>query len=383
LQLALDSVRWLGGERPGIPFIGGWVGYFSYDLLHHIERIASPALVDHSFPLVEFGFFRTVLCYDHSGRRWVACRLIREGEPAESAAVELSRLLDDLLAAPLPPRDSSPALAGGLRSNFTRQAYETAVARALGYIAAGDIYQVNLAQRFEGTCRVPHHVIAERLFNASPAPFSAFLPLGSRAIVSSSPERFLLVRNGTVETWPIKGTRPRGATPAEDARLLGELLASEKERAELTMITDLLRNDIGRVCTYGSVRVAENRAVASFRNVHHTYSRVVGRLRPEVTVADLIRATFPGGSVTGAPKVRAMEIIEELEPTSRGPYCGALGYIGVDGSIDLNIVIRTILCEGDRLTFHVGGGIVADSVPPLEYDETLHKARGILRALSQ
>jgi len=383
LQAAIDGAPRHTGPRPDIPFIGGWLGFFSYDLLHHVERIATRAAADHTFPLIELGFFRTVLCYDHASQRWTACRLIRGGQSSESATSEVSRLLDRLSTAPLPPQKPSPPLRCRLCSNFTRQQYEAAVARTLEYIAAGDIYQVNIAQRFEGRLQAPPHLLAQRLFDASPAPFSAFLPLGDRAIVSSSPERFLMVRDRTVETWPIKGTRPRGATPEQDARLLRELLASEKETAELTMITDLLRNDIGRVCSYGSVNVASHRAVASFRNVHHTYSRVMGRLRRDTTVSDLIRATFPGGSVTGAPKVRAMEIIEEIEPTSRGPYCGAIGYIGVDGSIDLSIVIRTILCEGDRITFQVGGGIVADSLPALEYDETLHKARGMMRALDQ
>jgi len=435
-------------ERPPIPFVGGWVGYFSYDLAHRVERLRTAARVDHGFPLIELAFYQTVLAYDHDGGMWTACRLVDEGASVARAKTELHALLDEIgspshrpqgpvekgaLSKPfglcgdvlLPPnpgrcpglcyeapsgqqaRDQHPtsrqrargqhpsrdpafsagphgedaALVGGLESDFTRDAYENAVRRALDDIAAGDIYQVNLAQRFEGRLAIAPEELALRLFESSPAPFGAFMRFGDRAVVSSSPERFLVVRGRDVETWPVKGTRPRGETPAEDERMKAELLASDKEQAELVMITDLLRNDLGRVCEYGSVRVPELRAVASHRNVHHTYSRIAGRLRDDVSLADLLRATLPGGSITGAPKVRAMEIIEELEPTARGPYCGAIGWMGVDGAMDLAIAIRTILIEGQRLTFHVGAGIVADSDPAAEYDETLHKARGMMCAL--
>ncbi len=381
LRSELSAMTCVGRDSPAIPFIGGWVGYFSYDLAHRIERLRTSARVDHGFPLIELTFYRRVLSYDHEQRSWIACQLVEENAPTDQIEVDLENLLDTVMSAPVPERDPSPALAGPLSSNFSREEYEGAVRRVLEYIAAGDTYQVNLSQRFEGKLAIAPKELALRLFEANPAPFSACLRFGNRAIVSSSPERFLRVRDGIVETWPVKGTRPRGATPDEDARLLKRLLDSEKERAELVMITDLLRNDLGRVCEYGSVQVPELRAVASHRNVHHTYSRVIGRLRSNVDLVDLLRATLPGGSVTGAPKVRAMEIIEELEPTARGPYCGAIGWIGVDGTIDLNIAIRTMLLEDEHLTFQVGGGIVADSRPADEYDETLHKARGILNAL--
>ncbi len=377
------------GEKPALPFFGGWMGYFSYDLGRRVERLGRTAPVDHGFPLLELSFHRRVLVFDRHRRSWTACRLLEDGgESAAKAEADLGELLR-LAAAPPAARDGSPALRGGLTSNFTRREYERAVRRALRYIAAGDVYQVNLSQRFEGRLRIAPAELAARLFESCPAPFCAYLGLGERVIVSTSPERFLRLGGGikggegagSVETWPIKGTRPRGDSPREDRRLLAELLASEKERAELTMITDLARNDLGRVCSYGSVRVEERRAAASYRNVHHTYSRVRGTLRPGADGADLLRAAFPGGSVTGAPKVRAMEIIEELEPAARGPYCGALGYIGVDGSMDLNIAIRTVLLEGRRLTFQAGGGVVADSLPSSEYEETLHKARGVLAVL--
>jgi para-aminobenzoate synthetase component 1 len=388
LRVELSRRRWRGAKRPATPFIGGWIGCFSYDLAHRVERLRTSARVDHGFPLIELAFYRRVLSYDHERRTWTASELVEESADTAIVRTRLEALLDNVTEAPLPERDPSPALRGALSSNFSREQYEDAVRRVLDYIAAGDTYQVNVSQRFEGRLAVAPEELAVRVFEASPAPFSAYLRFGDRAVVSSSPERFLRVQGRGVETWPIKGTRPRGATAEEDARLRAELLASEKEQAELVMITDLLRNDLGRVCDYGSVRVPELRAVASYQSVHHTYSRVAGRLREGADLADLLRVTLPGGSVTGAPKVRAMEIIEELEPTARGPYCGAIGWIGVDGAMDLSIAIRTMALEagrpgrpGKRVTFQVGGGIVADSDPAAEYEETLHKARGILKAL--
>ncbi len=376
LRDALDRTRWTGDGPPPVPFFGGWIGFLSYDLLHHLEEVPRTAVRDHGFPLMDLRFYPHVLAYDHARQVWTACVLEGQGGGAREAEALL-----DWVDAPPAPRAPGRALVGDLASNFTRRAYEAAVARVLEYIAAGDVYQVNLSQRFAGRLRVPALEVARRLFDASPAPFSAFIHEGDRAIASSSPERFLRVRGDAVETWPIKGTRPRGRTPEEDARLRAELLDSAKDAAELTMITDLLRNDLGRVCRYGSVRVPEERILESFEQVHHTRSTVVGRLRAGLDRVDLLRATMPGGSVTGAPKIRATEIIDELEPTARGPYCGAVGWLGVDGSMDLNMPIRTVLVEGDRLSFQVGGGIVADSRPDLEYEETLHKARGILQAL--
>jgi para-aminobenzoate synthetase component 1 len=220
-----------------------------------------------------------------------------------------------------------------------------------------------------------------RLRERNPAPFAGYFDLGEFVIASASPERFLRVDRGEVETRPIKGTRPRGITPEEDQASAAELLASAKDRAENVMIVDLLRNDLGRVCRYGSVRVAAVCRLETYQYVHHLVSEVRGRLRDGLGPVDLLRAAFPGGSVTGAPKVRAMEIIAELEPTARGPYCGCLGYIGFDGSMDTNILIRTFTAGRGWVQFPVGGGIVADSVPEREYEETWHKAEGLLRAL--
>jgi para-aminobenzoate synthetase component 1 len=220
-----------------------------------------------------------------------------------------------------------------------------------------------------------------RLRERNAAPFAGLFDLGGAFVASASPERFLRVEGGEVETRPIKGTRPRGATPAEDAARAAELLASAKDRAENVMIVDLMRNDLGRVCEYGTVRVPALCRLESYRYVHHLVSEVRGRLRPGVGRVDLLRAAFPGGSVTGAPKVRAMEIIAELEPTARGPYCGSLGYVGFDGTMDTSILIRTFTVARGWVQFPVGGGIVADSDPEREYEETLHKAEGLVRAL--
>ena len=255
------------------------------------------------------------------------------------------------------------------------------MARAREYIAAGDIYQVNLSQRFHTRCALDPLEIYTRLRASSPAPYSALLGMGARSVVSSSPELFLHSDGRRVVTRPIKGTRPRGATPGEDDRLRTELMASPKDDAELAMIVDLERNDLGRVCEYGSVRVATAKELETHPTIHHLVATVEGRLRRGAGPVDLLRATFPGGSVTGAPKIRAMEIIDELEPTRRAAYTGAIGWIGFDGRVGLSVAIRIVEKHGEDLWFQTGGAIVADSEPEREFDETLVKATGIIRAL--
>ncbi len=245
------------------------------------------------------------------------------------------------------------------------------------YIAAGDIFQVNLSQRFSALGTFDPLDLYLRLRRRSPAPFSALLRWDDLAVVSASPEWFYQTRGETIVTRPIKGTRPRGTTAEQDAKLAAELMASVKDRAELTMIVDLERNDLGRVCEFGTVRVVEPLVIESFAPVHHLVATVEGRLRPAVGPVDVIRAVFPGGSITGAPKIRAMEIIDDLEPTRRNLYTGAIGYFSRGGSSAFNIAIRTMLVEGDRLSYQVGGGIVADSEPDAEFEETIHKGRAI------
>jgi para-aminobenzoate synthetase component 1 len=388
---------------PGLPpFQGGFAGYFGYEWGRHFERIPSPRADEFGVPSLHLGIYNWVVSFDRAQRRaWV----VSAGYPMLPSDLQRSqaesdlRYVCDLLAGPVqPPRpperhddfdmpagDLAPQypLPGfpGVTSNFDRAGYEAAVARVVEYIRAGDCYQVNLSQRLLAPLREHPLDLYGRLRRLNPAPFAAYFDLGEFQVLSASPERFLRVENGEVETRPIKGTRPRGRTPAEDAALITDLASSAKDRAENVMIVDLLRNDLGRVCEFGSVRVPRVCEVETFRYVHHLVSEVRGKLRPECSPLDLLRAAFPGGSVTGAPKVRAMEIIAELEPTARGPYCGSLGFIGFDGTMDTNILIRTFTAGRGWVQFPVGGGIVADSDPRREYEETLHKAAGLLKAL--
>jgi para-aminobenzoate synthetase component 1 len=279
-----------------------------------------------------------------------------------------------------PVFQSSPPI-----SSLRREDYVRKVERALEYIAAGDVFQVNLSQRFEtsiGEDRESALGASLRLLAQSPAPFSAFLQFGQAAIVSASPESFYRTQGRRIVTRPIKGTRPRGIDKDRDEALVNQLRESQKDRAELTMIIDLERNDLGRVCEYGSVRVVESHAVESFAQVHHLVATVEGQLRQGVGPVDVVKAVFPGGSITGAPKIRAMQIIDELEENRRGIYTGAIGYFGRGGVSAFNIAIRTLLVECGRVSYQVGGGVVADSDPTAEYEETLHKGRGIFEVLS-
>ena len=325
-----------------------WIGYLSYDLGRMFEKLPARTVDDLRLPLFAFTLHE---------------------ELADTAAT---------INAPVSvPREADAALS----SNFSRDAYLRAVERAIAYIAAGDIFQVNLSQRFAAPLEEPPARIYERLKTQSPALYGAYIEHVDVALICNSPELFLRVeREGAsdkrkVTTRPIKGTRAAGAGMARQLR------ESEKDQAELNMIIDLERNDLGRVCEIGSVRVTQPRAVEQHPTVLHTAATIEGLLRPGVTFVDLLRATFPGGSITGAPKIRAMEIIEELEPHRRGPYCGAIGYIGGDGTIELNVAIRTMIVKDGRVHVPVGGGIVADSDPAAEYEETLVKARAMFQAL--
>lgn len=373
------------------PFCGGAAGFFGYGLGRTLERLppeeAPYAVDDQHLPDMALGFYDTVLAFDMIGRRaFIVSTGLPESEAARQSARAEARIAEIAAraraATPAMPRPAG--MPGSVSSNFSRDAYEQAVARVIEYIHAGDIFQANLSQRFEtelGSGDTPYALYL-RLRDASPAPFASFFNFGEGTIVSSSPERFLSCRNGIVETKPIKGTRPRGSTPDEDTQLAAALLASEKDRAENVMIVDLLRNDLSRVCEDHSVDVEKLCELESFANVHHLVSTVRGRLRQGMTSADLLAACFPGGSVTGAPKRRAMEIIAELEPTTRGPYCGAIGWLGADGSMDSAIAIRTMVTKDRRVTFQAGGGIVADSDPAAEYEETLAKALNMRNAIA-
>lgn len=371
-------------EASDIPFTGGLVGYLGYDLRRFIERLPQNSKRDQNFPDMYFARYDSVLCHDALSGEW---RLFGEGESAEMLRETAEQAAEALAtgghsAERHPVERRHPVEDGRMKSNFRKAEYLAAVERVIEYIAAGDIFQANLSQRFECEADAPAPLLYERLRTANPAPFAAYLDVGGgRRVMSSSPERFLRVEGRRVETRPIKGTRPRGDDPAGDAAMRRELLESEKDAAELAMIVDLERNDLGRVCEFGSVRVTEPRALETYATVHHLAATVVGEMREGCDIVDLLRAAFPGGSITGAPKIRAMEIIDEMEPTARGVYTGGIGYIGPGGRADINIAIRTLLLDGRRATFQVGGGIVADSEPEAEYRETLDKGRGIMRAL--
>ena len=384
-------------RRPGLPpLLGGAVGYFGYDLGRLLESLPATNPVDEALPELDVGFYDWVLAADHSsGEGW----LIATGLPAGTETAARSRLAEieaRLGASPEPSKraesseEVEKALGGPprFRSNVRRKDYLKAVQRAREYIVAGDVYQVNLSHRLEAKVEHPSGgwgarawPLYERLRTVSPVPHGAYLDLGDIVVLSASPERFLRLDGGRVETRPIKGTRPRGRTPDEDEVMRTGLLSSEKDRAENLMIVDLLRNDLGKVCRVGSVRVPELFGIEGYSSVWHLVSTVTGELRPGVGAVDLLGAGFPGGSVTGCPKIRSMEIIEELEPVRRGVYCGAIGYLSFTGAMDTSVVIRTLVLSGDRMHLQVGGAVVADSDPEAEYDETLAKAAAVINAL--
>lgn len=380
-------------DRPDtdIPLLGGCIGYFSYDLCHFIERLPSSAIDDLELPECSFAFFDTILAFDHRQSR---AFIISTGFPeldeekrlrrAAERLTGLKQRLAQLDGVPPPPHrnaDSQRQEQAVLRSNFTHREYLTAVQRARDYIIAGDIFQVNLSQRFQTPLTIPPYELYLRLREINPAPFAAYLNCRELVAVSASPERFLQVRGNEVETRPIKGTRPRGRDSLEDHVIARELLQSAKDRAENVMIVDLERNDLGRVCRYGSVHVSELAVLETFPTVFHLTSTVHGTLREGNGRIELLKASFPGGSITGAPKVRAMEIIDKLEPTRRSVYTGSIGYLSFSEDMDLSIVIRTILIKKGTACFQVGGGIVYDSDPAEEYQETLDKGKALVQAL--
>jgi len=375
---------------PGLPpFVGGAVGYFAYDLKHFIEKLPPPPINADDVPLCFLAFYDTVIIFDHlTNMTFISSTGLPEETEhykrlrAQSRLEELQRRLTAGFASIRSDahEHNSPA-SQEVTCNFRRDDYLKAVVKAKEYIAAGDIYQVNLSQKFSARVHTSAFQLYKTVRSLNPAPFAAFFDCGDAAIISSSPERFLRITDRMVETRPIKGTRPRGKDRAEDERLKAELLESAKDRAELIMIVDLERNDLGRVCDYGSVGVPALVTLEQYATVFHLVSTITGRLKEGRDHLDCIRAAFPGGSITGAPKIRAMEIIDELEPGPRGIYTGSLGYLGFNRQTDLNILIRTMLYRNGTVHFQVGGGIVADSDPAMEYEETLHKGKALLAAL--
>ncbi|MBI4230563.1 MAG: aminodeoxychorismate synthase component I [Planctomycetes bacterium] len=374
---------WLAGRpvvpRGEVPFRGGAVGFLSYDLKNDIERLPSRAKDDLGHPAIRFGWYDVVAAFDASTGRWTLCWDEDVAGAAERAARWARRWAR---AAPLPPPAQAPPVAGGeLSCTFSRAAYEDAVRRAKHAIVDGEVYQLNLSRRISLPWEEGSWDLYRRLRRSNAAPYAAYLPWGDPDVLSSSPELFLEVDGRAVRTRPIKGTAPRGADVEGDTRARRLLESSEKEAAELTMIVDLERNDLGRVCRPGSVRATSLGTTETYATVHHRVATVEGTLLDGVGTGALLRATFPGGSITGAPKIRAMELIDAIEPTARGVYTGAIGWIGRDGRGALNIAIRTPTVSRGTLSFQVGGGIVADSDSAREYEETGHKAAGMLRAL--
>lgn len=406
-ELAARLDRWASDSGGVLPLDGGAVGFVGYETAGRFERLPPPPPRDLDLPDIHLAFFDVVVGWNH---RSGECLALSTGRPlsgdaareraAERLAETLGWLAGTTMPSPtIPPPTTAPGTirpttipshpVEGLRwlaSTTSRADYEEAVALVIEAIRDGEVYQVNLSQRFAAETPASPIRLYRGLRRRSPAPHAAVIRAGTSTVLSSSPETFLRTDGrGRVETRPIKGTRPRGRNEAEDARLAAELLGSEKDRAENLMIVDLVRNDFSRVCRPGSIRVPELYRLESWATVHHLVSTVRGELRDGVGPDELLRATFPCGSVTGAPKIRAMEMIAGLERVERGPYCGAVGYFAFGGAIDLSVAIRILVHEGgdrSRVTFHAGGGIVYDSIPAGEYDETLAKARGIIDVIA-
>jgi len=380
------------------PFQGGIAGLLGYELGHCWERIPNAVHDEFQLPVLAVGLYDWVIAWDHETRRvWLISHGWPETDPVQQskrAGERLQKVKAALAANDTPvkvefqnrnPRFTAPQFplpgSAGVTSTFSRDLYLKAVERVIEYIYAGDIFQANLSQRLLAKAPCDSIDLFERLRTVNPATFAALMLWDDWSIISASPERFLCVTDGEVETRPIKGTRQRKRGPEADLFTRDELRESEKDLAENVMIVDLLRNDLSRVCQAGTIRVPHLWTVETYETVQHLVSEVRGGLQPGMTTWDLLRATFPGGSITGAPKVRAMQIIAELEPTVRGPYCGSLFYMGTDGQTDSNLLIRSFVQRHGWLQCNVGGGIVAQSDPAAEYEETLTKAAGMLRAL--
>jgi para-aminobenzoate synthetase component 1 len=387
LDAVTDAIAAAAAEPlPGLPpFQGGAAGFVSYEWGSALERLPAPVPDPRALPDVRFGVYDWVIAWDHArDAAWIVTTALGGRQPGHRREE-----IRALLAAGRRPSGSPPHLQGAaaaslpaVRSNFARGDYELAVGRVRDYILDGDVFQVNLSQQFELPVTAAPLDLYRSLRARHPAAFAALIEAPGIAILSASPERFLRVEGREVETCPIKGTRPRGTTPDLDRALAAELAASAKDQAENVMIVDLMRNDLYRNCLPGTVTVSELCALEAYPTVHHLVSTVRGTLGPGATAAALLRDAFPGGSITGAPKVRAMEIIRELEPARRGIYCGSIGYLSASGAADFSIAIRTATVRDGVASVPGGGGITADSDPAAEYDETVAKVRGVLAALA-
>ncbi len=391
-----NGVNVTGNKMVKVPdFTGGFIGYLSYDLKDYIERLPNTVDNDICLPFYYFSYYSRFLAFDHDLKKWYL--VINFTESSESKIIlyvknekqKFESFLSKIICTGIVPINEkikqkylkNKVKSLDISSDFTKEQYIETIKKAKKYIHAGDIYQVNITQRFTSEFDIDPVDLYYILRQRNSAPFSAFLGYPDFKIGSSSPERFLFLKNGEIETRPIKGTRPRGKNTVEDNILKNELKASIKDRAELNMIVDLERNDLGKFCRYGTVKVKEHAVIEKYSKVFHSVSTITGELQEGFDTADIIKATFPGGSITGAPKIRAMQIIDELEPLSRNIYTGSIGYIGADGTLDMNIVIRTFIIKNKSFYYNVGGGIVEDSDPEDEYQETLDKGLALKETL--
>ncbi len=375
------------------PFIGGGVGFFGYDIIRHIEDLPMRAKDDLGFPDISFMFTDSILIFDHLKHKIkiVCCARIEKGRPLreiyQEACDRIESLYNDLWSARFMKQESARRKARGkpvhFKTNMTKEQFKSNVRAAKEYIRAGDIFQVVLSQRFSTKVDVPPFDIYRELRSVNPSPYMFYLQLDDIALVGASPEALVTVRGRDITVRPIAGTRPRPADPSREEHVITGLLADEKERAEHIMLVDLGRNDVGRVAEPGSVHVTELMTIEKYSHVIHIVSNVAGKLRRRRNAVDTLRACFPAGTVSGAPKVRAMEIIEELEPTRRGPYAGAIGYLSFTGFFDTCITIRTIFIKDGKAHIQAGGGIVADSVPEREYMESVNKAKALRVAIER
>ena len=394
LQAVLDKYKLEAGGDTGLPkgvFVGGWVGFFSYELGRYIERLPQTAVDDIGMPLVRLGFYDRLICYDHlEGVFWlIAFQVAGDAEGAGEKLDAMARLLAKSQRALVPvPRAANIEKVdfSQICCNMERDYYLKTIEKIKRYIYDGIVYQVNFSQRFESELLARPIDLFHWQNRYNPSAYAAYIDGGDFSIVSASPEMFLTISDGVVSTKPIKGTRPRLNKESESQERANrknyeQLLACEKEQAELNMIIDLERNDLARICQAGTRKVIQPRTIEEYPTVFHAVATVAGRLRDGIEFCDNIKATFPGGSITGAPKVSSMEIIDETEPTVRGVYTGSIGFIGVDGNACLNISIRTIIIKGQKAFAQTGGGIVADSEPQAEWEETLVKARALLAGI--
>ncbi|MDD5065150.1 MAG: aminodeoxychorismate synthase component I [Phycisphaerae bacterium] len=395
LQYALDKYKLYPDPRhktqdaslPKGIFCGGWIGYFSYELSRYIEKLPEKTLNDLNMPLMRLCFYDRVIAYDHAEDNfWLtALSLPDDTETPNEKLSALERLLNEsqnIVVNRPKPADLETIDFSQIRCNMDRDRYFKAIEKIKRYIYDGDVYQINFSQRFECDYNASPIELFHWQNHFNPSPYSAYIDAGGFQIVSASPEMFITIADGAISTKPIKGTRPRINEASADAVNFHELINSEKEQAELNMIIDLERNDMARICEPGTRKVIQPRTIETYPTVFHAVATVAGQLRKEITFCDILKAMFPGGSITGAPKIRSMEIIDETEPTARGIYTGSIGFLGIDGNTCLNIAIRTIIIRDCKAFAQTGGGIVADSDPQAEWAETITKARALLAGIN-